>query len=70
MKTPEQSHWRRSDVLIVSFELISNNVSVFAMLTLNKYRLSKIGLHYITVENLNENWERTVRLITQRTRVY
>ena len=35
IKTPERRHWRRSGVLIVNFEHISQLVLVFLLLTLN-----------------------------------
>ena len=35
-KTPERRQWRRSDVFIVNFELISHLILVFLLLTLNR----------------------------------
>ena len=35
IKTPEPSHWRRSEVFIVNFEHISHLVLVFLFLTFN-----------------------------------
>ena len=37
IKTPEQSHWRRSGVFIVNFEHISQLVLVFLLLTLSRW---------------------------------
>ena len=36
IKTPERPQWRRAGVCIVNFELISNLVLVFLLLTLSR----------------------------------
>ena len=40
IKTPEQRHWRRSDVFIVNFERISYLFLLFLLLNLNKLMLA------------------------------
>ena len=36
IKIPEQRHWRRSGILIVNFEYVSQLVLVFLLLTLSR----------------------------------
>ena len=51
MKTPEESHWRRSGIFIADFELISHIFLVFLLLTLNMLLLT--GFRYAYYKSLS-----------------
>ena len=51
MKTPEESHWRRSGIFIVDFEQISHIFLVFLLLTLNMLLLT--GFRYAYYKSLS-----------------